>query len=327
MLDWLKSAKINFFRFLFFFLKPRLFFDVVIRQGNLKNLLVLTAWIVFPVFLIQSATSHFLRNAGVGSPYEVLFCQAEDVEEFMKQPEIKEFISSREQAASSGENFPHFMGVKFYGKALAVATGNEDLDRANDRVLEFGIYAGVAAIQQCFFEPDVPQLALLKMGFSSILFDEVRPADLDGPTFFIVYAMAFSFSFAFSIFVLSRLFGVAAKLSDIFKVTLSSYIIWSCCSRIIMTLSFIVFWNEPSDYLRYGMFDWLKSNFLLIYIFSAVVLILNIYYYLKAMPVGFFASMALFGASVVLVGFLGVAIILPALYLLFYMGFWINLLF
>lgn len=323
----LKSAVENLNVLLCFFFKPGIFISKVIKNRSVFEGVKFTFWIIVLIALLEAVSVRFFSYGGYDSFGEFSACDFLPVKEFLNTPEMKEFVIGRRALAESEARVPpQFMGMKIVGPGLQVATGDPETDRENARVLEFGLATKIAFPQVCIFDADVPQLAFVKFGFASILFDKVNRSDVSNEVVALVFMMTLSAVFSVSVwYVLSKL-GAVANIRALFLVSLCSISVWHFLVYLPASLLGIYYSFDENLSLHFDVFDYMVG--LMIYVYLAAMLVFGyfLYYLKKAIYVGYFRAALGTLAGGALSVFLVPLLLVPVLFLILRFGYWLGLL-
>ncbi|MCG7200871.1 hypothetical protein MD273_14135 [Marinobacter pelagius] len=323
----LRSALENLKVLLSFFFKPDSFSEKIMKSSGFFEGVKFAFWIIVLVAVLEAVSGRLFQYEGYDSFGEFASCDFLPVKEFLNSPYWKDYVADRRALANSDvQEPPQFMGMKIVGPGLQVATGDPEVDRENSRVLEFGLATRIAFPQSCFFDPEVPQLAFVKFGFASILFDKVYRDDVSNEVVALIFMMTLSAVFSISVwYVLSKL-GVVANIRFLFLVSLCSISVWHLLVYSVVSLAGIYYSFDHRLSLHFDVFEYMISFMIFVYVSAALVLGYFLYYLKTVTGAGYLRAItgALLGGALSV--FLVPLLLVPVLFLILRFGYWLGLL-
>lgn len=321
------SALANLRIIYLFFFHPRVFAARIMKCPSITDGIKFVLVIVVLTFVLEATSQRLFSHAGFDSFGAFVSCDFQDFRNFKRSPEIDQWLKDRRSMAKGDQiPAPEYMGMKFVGPGLQVATGDPETDRQNARVLEFGLSTKIAFPQYCLLDADIPQLAFVKFGFASILFDNVIREDIRNEPVAVIFLLTISALFSISVwYVLLRL-GAIVNVRSIFLVSVYSVAIWHGLVYVRQALLGIYYSFDESLSLHFDLMNYFLG--LMIFVFASALLVLGyLFAYIKMIS----RSSSWKVATGILVG-AGASCLLvplamvPILYLVFNFGYWIGLL-
>ncbi|WP_417522290.1 hypothetical protein [Marinobacter sp.] len=311
----------------FFFFHPRIFAARIRKCSSITDAVKFVLVIVVLTFVLEATSHRLFSHSGFDSFGAFVSCSFKEFEDFQRSPEIQQWLKDRRSTAKVKQiPAPEYMGMKFVGPGLQVATGDPETDRQNARVLEFGLSTKIAFPQYCLLDAEVPQLAFVKFGFASVLFDKVIREDIYNEPVTVIFLLTISALFSISVwYVLLRL-GVVVHVRSIFLTSVYSVAIWHGLIYIPQAVIGIYYSFDENLSLRFDLMNYFVGLMLLVFA-SAILVLGYLFAYIKTIS----RSSSWRVATGVLVG-AGASCLLvplamvPTLYLIFNFGYWIGLL-
>ncbi|KKN81246.1 hypothetical protein LCGC14_0322000 [marine sediment metagenome] len=320
------SALVNLATFYFFFIRPKIFLSRVTRSPSIYDGIKFVLWSILLVGVLDEISDRLFHYAGFDSFGGFVSCDFQAAREFVERPEIERWLNERREFAIDKQiPSPEYLGIKFLGSGLQGASGDPEVDMQNDKVLEFGLSTKIAFPQYCLLDAEVPQLAFVKFGFASILFDKVRRDDIRNDAVAVIFLLTISAVFSISVwFALLRL-GTHVDVRSVFLVSLYSTTIWHGLVYVPQSLFGIYYSFDGNLSLHFDLRDYYLERSL--YLFSSALIVLGyLFAYLKKVSrarLWKIMTGTLIGAGVSCL--LAPLVIVPILFVIFQFGYWLGL--
>jgi len=299
----------------------------VSRSPSIFDGIKFVLWMIVLVGVLQAVSDRLFKYAGFDSFSEFSSCDFDVATEFAQRPEIERWLNDRRALAKNDQySSPEYMGMKFVGPGLQVATGDVEVDKQNAQVLEFGLATKIVFPQYCFFDADVPQLAFVKFGFASVLFDMVRRDDVNNEVVAVIFMLTISAIFSISVWYGLLRLGTFVNVRSVFLLSLYSVTIWHVLIYVPQAILGIYYSFDESLSLHFDF--WGYYRWVLVYSFASALTMLGfLFFYLTAVSQARLWKVitgTLVGASASCL--LVPLVMVPILYLIYKFGYWLNLL-